>query len=245
MKRWTWLLAALCLGLTACRGPIEPDLSAYETSGTAQVPSEEKYIALTFDDGPRRGTTEKLLQGLRERDARATFFMIGQQIPGNEDLLQQMAADGHQLGDHTYTHAQLSKLTPDLATEEIRKTETLLEKAVGPDEFWLRPPYGLIDKAQAAVVKTPMVYWSVDPEDWKVLDTQKVVDHVLSHVKPGSIVLLHDFYPTSVDAALILVDKLQAEGYTFVTVEELFSLQGIEPQTGHLYATAEREIKIH
>lgn len=244
MKRWTLLITVLCLGLTACKEPVEPDLSAYETIGEAQVQTEKKYAALTFDDGPRRETTEKLLQGLRERNVRATFFMIGEQIPGNEDLLQQMAADGHQLGNHTYSHAQLSKLTPDLAAEEIHKTEVLLEKAVGPGQYWLRPPYGLVDKAQAAEVTTPMVYWSVDPEDWKVLDTQAVVDRVLSHIEPGAIVLLHDFYPTSVDAALILADKLREEGYTLVTVEELFCLQGVEPKAGHLYATVTRERKI-
>ena len=97
-------------------------------------------------------------------------------------------------------------------------------------------PYGGIDAARAAQIRTPMVYWSVDPQDWKLLDAGKVVEAVTGCVQPGDIILLHDFYPTSVDAALEIVDRLQGAGYTFVTVEELFRIQGVEPRPGTLYA---------
>jgi len=247
------LMIALMIGAAGgCDNTVEPDLSAY-TGGPAEIPmeilgamdeetrqelvEEPKYVALTFDDGPRSDTTGMLLNGLLERGAAATFFVIGEQVRGNEELLQRMAAEGHQIGNHTYSHVRLLTEEKNTIIEEIQKTEVILKNLLGEREFWLRPPYGLIDKQRAALVKTPMVYWTLDPEDWKVLDTNKVVERVVGAVQPGDIILLHDFYPTSVDAALEIVDKLQAEGYTFVTVEELFRIENVTPQAGVLYAS--------
>ena len=165
-----------------------------------------------------------------ERGAAATFFVIGEQVPCNEDLLRRMRAEGHQIGNHTYSHVRLLKAEKDMVVEEVHKTEVLLKEAVGEGDFWLRPPYGLIGCERSKLIKTPMIYWSVDPQDWKLLDKGKVVDAVLAAVQPGDIILLHDFYSTSVDAALEIIDRLQADGYAFVTVEELFRIQGVEPQ---------------
>ena len=163
LARYGPIFLAILL-LTACGGG-----SAVSAGGGAEIPEEilgeldeetleglvegPKYVALTFDDGPRRDTTSVLLDGLLERGVSATFFVIGRQIPGNEDLLRRMRAEGHQVGNHTY---------------------------------------------------------------------------------------LHDFYPTSVEAALEIVDRLQGEGYTFVTVEELFRIRGVTPQAGLLYASPDR-----
>ena len=250
------LLAVMLLPVSACAQPVEPDLSAYDTSGKAEIPmeilggldqatredllEEPKYVALTFDDGPRADTTGRLLDGLLERGAAATFFVIGEQVPCNEDLLRRMRAEGHQIGNHTYSHVRLLKAEKDMVVEEVHKTEVLLKEAVGEGDFWLRPPYGLIGCERSKLIKTPMIYWSVDPQDWKLLDKGKVVDAVLAAVQPGDIILLHDFYSTSVDAALEIIDRLQADGYAFVTVEELFRIQGVEPQEGTLDARPDR-----
>lgn len=215
-----------------------------KASASAQISAEEeapKYIALTFDDGPRADTTAVLLEGLDQRGVEATFFLIGEQIPGNEWLVRWMAESGHQIGNHTYTHVKLQGSNKDTILQEINKTEVLLTNILGEKDYWLRPPYGLIDDKEKALVKTPMVYWSVDPEDWKLLDTEKVTAYVTGHVKDGDIVLLHDFYPTSVQAALQIVDKLQAQGYKFVTVEELMRLKGTVPQAGKIYSSATEE----
>lgn len=209
---------------------------AMDDSTRRELTEEPKYIALTFDDGPRRGTTDVLLDGLLERGAAATFFVIGQQIPGNEDLICRMAAEGHQVGNHTYTHMRLLGAQPDVVQQEIGKTRVLLESILGEGERWLRPPYGLIDSAGAKVVDTPMIYWTLDPEDWKLLDAQQVTQAVLERVRPGDVILLHDFYPTTVEAALTLVDRLGEEGYSFVIVEELFRIRGEAPVAGALYA---------
>lgn len=210
------------------------------TSSTEEV-ANGKYVALTFDDGPRRDTTLPLLDGLRKRGAKATFFVIGEQIPGNEDILWTMAADGHQIGNHTFSHCCLKDATDSAIIEEIHKTEVLLTETLGENSYWLRPPYGLIDTRCSTLVTTPMLYWSVDPEDWKNLDASKVATSVLSEVESGDIVLLHDFYPTSVEAALQIVDALRQEGYTFVTVSELFDLFGTVPEIGTLYADASHQ----
>lgn len=226
-----WRLVG-CLFLVALLGTARGG-TAVQTTAPAVVPVETGYVALTFDDGPRRGTTDRLLDGLKERGASATFFLVGERIAANQDLVERMQAEGHQVGNHTWSHVQLrGNAAAGLA--EVRRTDTLLREVLGEGTYWLRPPYGLIDAAVQARITVPMVKWSVDPEDWKKLNTAGVVRAVKSHVKPNSIILLHDIYPTSVDAALELVDALQAEGYCFVTVEELLALNGVQPQPGTL-----------
>lgn len=226
------LALALLLLPLACRSFDYSGAAA--ASGGAQLPQETYYIALTFDDGPRRETTQRLLDGLRERGASATFFLIGRQIPGNEDLVLRMKAEGHQVGNHTWDHVTLSgDLAADL--EELRRTDALLQELLGPGSYWVRPPYGLISQEEREAVQVPLVHWTVDPEDWAKLTPEAVVQAVLQDAGPNDIVLLHDFFSDSVDAALEIVDTLQAEGYCFVTVEELLALNDITPQPGVMY----------
>ena len=202
------LLTALCL----------PGGEAMPADGGAEIPAGEKYVALTFDDGPRRGTTERLLDGLKERGAKATFFLIGQQIEDNAALVARMAEEGHQIGNHTWSHQRLDGILPDEAAQEVARTEAALEALLGGGEYWLRPPYGQV--AEGVELGVPMVKWCVDPRDWESRDAEKVTRAILDCVEPNSIILLHDIYSTSVDAALRVVDRLQEEGYWFVTVEE-------------------------
>ena len=219
------LLTALCL----------PGGEAMPADGGAEIPAGEKYVALTFDDGPRRGTTERLLDGLKERGAKATFFLIGQQIEDNAALVARMAEEGHQIGNHTWSHQRLDGILPDEAAQEVARTEAALEALLGGGEYWLRPPYGQV--AEGVELGVPMVKWCVDPRDWESRDAEKVTRAILDCVEPNSIILLHDIYSTSVDAALRVVDRLQEEGYWFVTVEELLWLNGITPEAGRMYRT--------
>lgn len=226
---WKKRLLFLCIaGLALWAAAGEEALPA---DAAAELPAEVKYIALTFDDGPRRETTERLLDGLRERGASATFFVVGEEIAGNEDLVERMAAEGHQVGNHTWSHVRLTD--PETAGQEIRMTEKALEELLGEEDFWLRPPYGLIDGD--VEVSVPMVKWSVDPRDWESRNTAQVVRTVLRDAGPNSIILLHDIYPSSVKAALEIVDALEEEGYWFVTVEELLRLNGVAPEAGVMY----------
>lgn len=212
---------------------------AVPAEGGAEIPAGEKYVALTFDDGPRRGTTDRLLDGLRERGASATFFLIGKQIEENADLVARMAAEGHQIGNHTWSHQRLEGASAGVVAQEVAQTEEALEALLGGGEYWLRPPYGQVTAGTESSFGVPMVKWSVDPRDWESRDTGKVTQAILECVEPNSIILLHDIYPTSVDAALKVVDRLQEEGYWFVTVEELLRINGVRPEPGKLYRTGE------
>lgn len=223
------VLTALAALLSACGDRALP------AEGGAELPAEEKYVALTFDDGPRRGTTDRLLDGLKERGARATFFLIGEQIENNADLVVRMAEEGHQIGNHTWSHQRLDGILPDAAAQEVARTEAALETLLGGGKYWLRPPYGQV--AEGADFGVPMVKWCVDPRDWESRNADRVARAILDSVSPNSIILLHDIYPTSVDAALRVVDRLRAEGYWFVTVEELLWLNGVRPETGSMYRT--------
>ena len=223
-----YLVLLMALGCTGGERTVQADASA-------ELTEETRYIALTFDDGPRRSTTTKLLDGLRERGASATFFLVGEQIEANRDLVKRMKAESHQVGNHTWSHVQLQGASKEVVSREIKETDDLLRQVLGESTYCLRPPYGKLDEAQKAQIPVPMVQWSVDSRDWESKNTEKIVKTVLAQAKPNSIILMHDIYPTSVEAALKIVDALQKEGYWFVTVEELLRLNGIEPQAGVLY----------
>ena len=230
-----WIFLGLCISLLLLR--VEEAPANLAADGAAQIPAETNYVALTFDDGPRRDTTDRLLEGLKERGASATFFLVGEEAERYPELVRRMQAEGHQVGNHTWSHVRLEGASKAVIQEEVGKTEELLETLLGGSGYWLRPPYGLITPGTEKLVRVPMVKWSVDPRDWENKNTDKVVQEILKHVKPNSIILLHDIYDTSVDAALKVVDTLEAQGYCFVTVEELLCLNGVTPEAGELYRT--------
>lgn len=195
-------------------------------------------IALTFDDGPMQPFTSDLLDGLAERGVRATFFLIGEQVIGNEDLVRRMEKQGHQVGIHTFDHVSLTGLNQADFDAQVEKTRIVLENTLGHDGFSLRPPYGLLDDAVLEMAQCPIILWSVDPKDWDDKDTQRIGEHIVANAEDGALILLHDIYRSSVDAALQAVDELLEQGYRFGTVEELFADRGIQLQAGHVYRAA-------
>lgn len=226
------LALALLLLPLACGG--FDAFGAIAASGSAHLTQETHYIALTFDDGPRRDTTQRLLDGLRERGASATFFLIGRQIPGNEDLVLRMKAEGHQVGNHTWNHVTLSgSLTADL--EELRRTDALLQELLGSGTYWVLPSVRTHQRGRAGRPGGAAGALDGGSGGLGKLSPEAVVQAALKEAGPNDIVLLHDFFSDSVDAALEIVDTLQAEGYYFVTVEELLALNGITPQPGVMY----------
>mgnify|MGYP002474743469 FL=1 len=189
-------------------------------------------IALTFDDGPRSSTTGPLLDGLALREVPATFFLVGNRIPGNEELVRRMAAEGHQIGIHTYDHVELKGLSRQEFDLQVGKTRALITGLVGEGNYWLRPPYGLMDKSAEGWCGGPVILWSVDPEDWRDDNIDRITAAVVEHVSDGDIILLHDLFPSSAQAALRVVDALLAKGYCFVTVEQLMAERGVTPEAG-------------
>lgn len=178
-------------------------------------------VALTFDDGPHQTCTPALLDGLKQRGVKATFFLMGENIAGKEELVQRMQADGHLIGNHSYRHIQMIKEGAEQACAEIEQTEQLIQSITGKRPEYLRPPYGAWNEQLECRVNLTTVLWNVDSLDWKFQNTKRIVRRVEKDVKDGDIILMHDIFPTSVEAALQIVDDLQAQGYEFVTVEEL------------------------
>ena len=187
-------------------------------SKTAGTP---KYIALTFDDGPNRKYTPILLDGLKERGVHATFFLMGKNIEGEEDIVKRMSEEGHLIGNHSYEHIQLTKAGAKAVCEAVEHTQQQIEAITGKRPEYIRPPYGDWNEELEEEIGMTPVLWSLDSLDWKLKDTGKIIHQVLKDVKDGDIILLHDIFPSSVEAALELIDILQKEGYDFVTADEL------------------------
>ena len=200
--------------------PEEPEKSA-EPENPEKSKNPAKPVALTFDDGPHETCTAGLLDGLKERGVHATFFLMGENIEGNEELVRRMQAEGHLIGNHSYRHIQLTKAGEDAVCQAVDRTEEMIEDITGNRPQYLRPPYGDWNENLECRMNLTTVFWTVDSLDWKLQNTAKIVRRVEKDVKAGDIILMHDIFPTSVEAALQLVDRLQAEGYTFVTVDEL------------------------
>ena len=229
------MAACLALALGPGTGPeVRP------AGGGAMVEldtGEPPLVALTFDDGPRNSTTGRLLEGLALREVPATFFLVGERIAGSEDLIREMEAAGHQIGIHTYDHVRVTELSHRDFDLQVSKTRALLTDILGEGDYWLRPPYGIVDWSVEQWADGPLILWSVDPEDWKYQDADRIVDCVTRQVEDGDIILMHDIYDTSVDAALRIVDELMDRGYCFVTVEQLMDLRGVQPENGALYTS--------
>lgn len=193
-----------------------------EASGMAGTAGDrKKQVALSFDDGPHAIYTEMLLDGLAERNVKAAFFVVGKNIAGNEELISRMYQEGHVIGNHTYDHVKLCELSDAEACEQIEKTNTLIRKITGTELEFVRPPFGEWNHDMECSFTMIPVLWDVDPLDWTTKNQPQIVQHVLREVKDGDIVLLHDYYESSVGAALQIVDELQKQGYEFVTIDQM------------------------
>ena len=196
----------------------------------------EKYVALTFDDGPSGRFTRRLLEGLEERDVQATFLLCGYRLKEYPNLAEQIYNAGHEIGLHGYSHRDMATLSEWELKKEIADTRALLPK--GCEAVFLRPPggsaTGLVEKISGAM-GLALLLWSVDPRDWAVHDATAVETAVVSQVQDGDVILLHDLSDSSVNAALAIVDKLQKEGFRFVTVSRLAEIRGVTIQPGKTY----------
>lgn len=195
-------------------------LSELEES-EAQQEKEIRRIALTFDDGPHPRYTEQLLDGLKERGVHATFFVTGEHAELHPDIIKRMQEDGHLIGNHTYSHIQLRKGNREVFKEELIKTNGILEEITGQEVVYVRPPYGSWDKSFEKELNMFPVLWTVDPLDWSSSNVDRITQKIVSKAGENDIILMHDYYDSSVKAALQAVDELLEKGYTFVTVEEI------------------------
>lgn len=182
---------------------------------------EIRKVALTFDDGPHYAYTKVLLDGLKERGVVATFFVTGEHAEMHPDLIERMQAEGHLVGNHTYSHIQLTAGNHEEYKQELIQTNEILEGILGEEVIFVRPPYGSWDKAFEEELNMIPVLWSVDPLDWCSDSVECIVQSTMGEVEENDIILMHDYYETSVTAALKIVDELLEDGFTFVTVDEI------------------------
>lgn len=191
-------------------------------------------VALTFDDGPYTKVTRKILKALKANNGRATFFVMGNRVEMYSDTLRMAYEQGNQIGSHTYDHQDLRQMSVKGIEKEINKTNQEVKKVIGCETTALRPPYGNVSDRMHKTIKVPMIYWSVDSEDWKSRNATKVLKRCKS-VQDGDIILFHDLYPSTAAAIKKLVPRLTKQGYQLVTIDELFYYKKIDAKGGEVY----------
>ena len=221
----------------------EPPKEALVISNQKQgkIDPSKPMIALTFDDGPNASVTNRILDVLERNGARATFFMVGNRVTGKANIasVKRMVDTGSQVGNHTFEHKTLTKLSTDAIKSQLSQANSSVAAAGGVSPVVMRPPGGAKnDKVLSAAGSLGMssVMWNIDTLDWKTKDKQKTIDAVLNHVKDGDIVLMHDLYGATADAVEVIVPALIARGYQLVTVSELSSYRG-GMKAGHSYGS--------
>ena len=189
--------------------------------GASATPVEAPKIALTFDDGPSAAWTPALLDGLKERGVKATFFLIGENADKNPEIVKRMAGEGHLIGNHTYHHVELTKVSENEARLELADTSAVIARITGKEPEYMRPPFGAWQRKLEQEIQMLPVLWTIDPLDWTTENQDEIVNKVVTEAEENDIILLHDCYKSSVEAGLRIVDILQEEGFVFVTVDEL------------------------
>lgn len=185
------------------------------------------YIAMTFDDGPSAKLTPKLLDLLAAHHIKATFFLIGQNVAENPEIVAREAREGHEIANHSWSHPNLAKMSDDGVRGQLHKTEDAIRSAAGHVPTLLRPPYGSITPRQKKWINQEFGYkivlWDVDPLDWRRPGPNVVCNRIVKNTRAGSIVLAHDIHPGTIEAMPCVLNQLEAKGFKFVTVSELIA----------------------
>lgn len=219
------------------KGGGEPEDSLF-----GAIDPNRPMVALTFDDGPQNGVTNRILASLAANGGRATFFMVGSRVPGHDAYVQQMAAQGCEVANHTYDHKYLTSLSADGILSQVGSTNQVIANASGATPVLMRPCGGYYNAASLETLGTmgmPAIMWSIDTRDWKTRNAQSTINAVLNNVRDGDIVLMHDLYTATADAAETIIPALTSQGYQLVTVSELAAYRGgMAP--GHVYSSFRR-----
>jgi peptidoglycan-N-acetylglucosamine deacetylase len=191
------------------------------------------YIALTFDDGPSEKLTPKLLDLLAAHNIKATFFVIGENVAEHPEIVARAAREGHEIGNHSWSHPNLGKMSDEAVRRQLRQTDEAIRQATGKRPTLMRPPYGSLSQRQKQWIHDEFGYrivlWDVDPLDWKRPGPTVISHRILSETRPGSIVLSHDIHPGTIEAMHDTLDQLETKGFKFVTVSELITMA--KPET--------------
>lgn len=208
----------------------------FAASNPKNVDADAPMIALTFDDGPNSDYTKRILDVLNENYSRATFFVVGTNAELHTDTLKLISESGCEIGNHSYSHQNFTEIAAEEVESQIDMVNRAVKKATGEETTVIRPPYGAFNDDVLAQLEKPAILWDMDTEDWDSRNAQKIADKVLSEVKDGDIILMHDIYDSTAEAVEIIVPKLKEQGYQIVTVSELAQYKGKTLEAGNIYS---------
>lgn len=221
LRKIALLLVVLLIAVCVCN-LTTPFEKTYYIENSAEG---KKQIALTFDDGPGK-YTEALLDGLRERDIKVSFFLMGSKAEKHPEIVKTMYDDGHLIGNHTYSHISFFKSDSETIAGELERTNEILEGITGERPQFFRPPYGYYTGLQLNKIDQIAILWSSTPRDWVNIDEDYICNYIVEHARDGQIILVHDTKDATVPAVLRAIDILTEEGYEFVRVDELLCRNG-------------------
>lgn len=213
-------------------------VAAKPTPAPAKPDGRTRYIALTFDDGPSSVATASILSSLRKVGGKATFFVVGSRVQSYASLVRQMAKEGHQIGNHSWSHRDLTRISAEQRVSEMNRTRQAILNVSGVVPTVMRPPYGATNSAVRQTMANlgfPQIIWSIDPTDWRNYSPTSVADFVLTRARDGSVVLMHDIFGSTAKAAAIIIPELVRRGYRLVTIDELMRIKGVAKRAGQTY----------
>lgn len=181
-------------------------------------------LALTFDDGPHPQATARLLDTLEREKVRATFFVVGSRVSGQEPLLRRMFYSGNEIGNHSWNHPDMTTLPPDQVVQQVNQTQAAVVAAGIPAPTLFRPPYGAVNATVRSMVPMTLALWNDDPLDWKGRDPAQLKDIIVAHARAGGVIDMHDIYGVTVDAMVLAIPELKHK-YQLVTFSELMNTQ--------------------
>lgn len=214
-------------------GPAGGGNELFPVSGPAD-PSKP-MIAFTFDDGPYYSVDSRILDTLQAYGGRATFFIVGSRVNDYKDTLKRIRDSGSEIGNHTFNHKNLEKISPEEVTSQIEMTNDAVEAVTGFRPKLVRVPYGAFKGQVPGLVSYPMIQWNIDTQDWSSKDKDAIAASVLSQARDGSIILMHDLYSATAEAFETVIPLLAAQGYQFVTVSEMYAAKGVPLEAGQVY----------
>lgn len=203
-----------------------------------KIDKSKKLIAFTFDDGPKRGNTERVISALERNDARATFFMLGQNAKLYPESVKKVLESGNEVSGHSYNHPQLTKIGTAGVRKQMKMMNQAIKAACGSKAVSVRPPYGAIDQTVKNNVDGPLILWNVDTLDWKTRNANATVQAILKNAKDGDIVLMHDIHLQTVEAVEKVLPKLKERGFEVCTVSELLEAKGVKAKKGNVVISA-------
>lgn len=193
------------------------------------------YVALTFDDGPYPPTTNRVLDKLKEYNAKATFYVLGNRAEKYRDTVKRIYDEGNEIGNHSYSHKNLTKVDEVQFNIEVNGTNNIIENIIGKKPETIRPPYGANNEEVNKKIGMPLVNWNIDTLDWKHKNPELIKQNILNNLQDGNIILMHDIHSTTVDAIVDIIDDIHNMGYRMVTVSELAKIKGIPLDINEVY----------